>query len=73
MTHLPREITTAINTFTQYYFGKFNNGRQLHWKLSLGSAELKSKLNSSTRYEFTVSTYQMCLLYLFNTHSELTY
>ncbi len=68
-----RELTTAINTFTQYYFSKFNSGRQLHWKLSLGSADLRSKLNSAQRYEFQVSTYQMCLLLLFNTHIELTY
>ena len=30
MSNLPREITTAMNTFTQYYFSKFSNGRQLY-------------------------------------------
>ena len=70
---MPREMSIAMTCFTQFYYNKFNNGRQLNWKLSLGSAELKAKLNSSTRYEFHCSTYQMFLLLLFNSYPELSY
>jgi hypothetical protein len=37
---LPKEISSAMTGFSQFYFNKYNNGRQLNWKLSLGSAEL---------------------------------
>jgi len=64
--NLAKEINSAINTFSQYYQHRFNNVRQLHWKLSIGSAELKARLNSQMKYEFQVSSYQMCLLLFFN-------
>lgn len=73
MLNLAKELNSSMNTFSQYYQHRFNNVRQLHWKLSLGQADLRSKLNSNTRYEFQVSTYQMCLLMLFNQHQELSY
>lgn len=47
---LPKEIANAMAAFTQFYFSKFNNGRQIHWKLSLGSAELRG--NFHQKYEF---------------------
>ena len=54
-------------SFTQFYFSKFNNGRQIHWKLSLGSAELRCNFNQ--RYELLTSSYQMFLIMLFNEHA----
>ena len=74
LAQLPRELSNAMTCFTQFYYNKFNNGRQLNWKLSLGSADLKAKFGSGPhRYEFQVSTYQMVLLLLFNQHESLTY
>ena len=52
---LPKEIATAMNYFTQFYFSKFTNSRQIHWKLSLGSAELRGNFNQ--KYEFMTSSY----------------
>ena len=49
---LPKEIATAMNYFTQFYF---TNSRQIHWKLSLGSAELRGNFNQ--KYEFMTSSY----------------
>jgi hypothetical protein len=49
---MPREMVASMTCFASFYFNKFNNGRQLNWKLSLGTADLKSKLNSQTRFEF---------------------
>jgi len=70
---LTRELNTAINSFFQFYQNRFNNVRQLNWKFGLGHADIRSRLNAPTRYEFSVSTYQMCILLLFNQNAELSY
>lgn len=49
---LPPEISLAMASFTQFYFSKYNQGRQLNWKLSLGSAELRGNFGAKQRYEF---------------------
>ena len=60
--------------FTQFYFNKYNNGRQLNWKLSLGSAELQGVFGrNNQKYEFMTSTYQMIILTLFNEQATITY
>ena len=70
---LPREISSSMTAFTQFYFTKFNNGRQLNWKLNEGSAELRGNFNNRQHYEFQGSTYQMILLTLFNDSETHTY
>ena len=64
---LPKEINNSIQTFTQFYYNKYNNGRMLNWKLNLGNAELKGNFTSKS-YMFLISSYQMFLLLLFNEH-----
>ena len=49
---MPPEISLAMASFTQFYFSKYNQGRQLNWKLSLGSAELRGNFGQKMRYEF---------------------
>ena len=71
--NLPHEISLAMASFTQFYFSKYNQGRQLNWKLSLGSAELRGNFGAKQRYEFQTSSYQMFLLLLFNDHEVMTY
>ena len=70
---IPNEISTAMNCFSQFYYGKFNNGRCLHWKLNLGNAEIRGTFEAGKRYEFLCSSYQMFLLMLFNDHAVMTY
>ena len=70
---LPPEISTAMNTFTQFYYSKYNNGRMLNWKLALGNAELRGTFIEGKRYEFLVSSYQMFLLLMFNDMPVITY
>lgn len=50
-------------------------GRQLHWKLNQGHAELRARIGTKAgrKYELVVSTYQMCLLLLFNDRASVTY
>ena len=71
---LPPEIKQCMSVFKQYYMSKFS-GRQLHWKLNQGYAEVRAKIgsNGTKRYEMSVSTYQMCILMMFNEQSEVSY
>ena len=72
---LPTEIQNGIDHFSEFYLGK-HTGRKLKWQTSTGGADLKACFGSGTdirRYEFMVSTYQMCILLLFNDVDVLTY
>ena len=56
--------------FHQLYLAK-NNGRKLTWLCHLGNADMKVTFRSG-RKELNVSTYQMCILMLFNEYTELS-
>ena len=71
---IPRVIKDCMDIYKQYYMSKFS-GRQLHWKLNQGYAEIRARIgnNGTKRYEMSVSTYQMCILMLFNEKKEVTF
>lgn len=59
-------------------FNKFYNnrhtGRLLHWKASLGFADIKATLSDgASKHELQTSTYQMSILMLFNNSSQISY
>ncbi|VEU39797.1 unnamed protein product [Pseudo-nitzschia multistriata] len=72
---LPTVVQEAIDRYTKFYLEK-HTGRKLSWQTSAGSAELKATFGSDPnklrRYELGVSTYQMCILLLFNNAKTLT-
>jgi cullin 3 len=72
---LPVPIQDAIERYTAFYLNK-HTGRKLSWQTSAGQAELKctfgSGPNNFRRHELLVSTYQMCILLLFNENTTLT-
>eukprot|EP00536_Pseudo-nitzschia_multiseries_P002807 jgi/Psemu1/322715/estExt_fgenesh1_pg.C_390014 len=72
---LPQQVQEAIDRYTKFYLGK-HTGRKLSWQTSAGSAELKATFGSDPkklrRHELGVSTYQMCILLLFNDTNTLT-
>mmetsp|Transcript_4322 Transcript_4322/g.7299 ORF Transcript_4322/g.7299 Transcript_4322/m.7299 type:complete len:228 (-) Transcript_4322:35-718(-) len=72
--HLPPQIKQCMSVFKQYYMSKFN-GRQLNWKLNQGFAEMRARIGNGgkKKYEMSVSTYQMCILMLFNEQPRLSY
>lgn len=49
-----------------------HNGRKLVWQANMGTADLKVDFGSK-RHELNVSTFQMCILLLFNESDTLTY
>lgn len=71
---MPKEINTCIENFTQYYKSRQQHvHREIKWNFAMGTAIVQFKLPGSPKvYDLVVSTYQMCILYLFNYYPELT-
>jgi len=68
---LPPQIAKCCEVFKDQYL-KQHSGRRLTWQANMGTADLKAKFKSR-RHEINVSTYQMCVLLLFNTEDTLSY
>ncbi|KAK7266369.1 hypothetical protein RIF29_19013 [Crotalaria pallida] len=69
--NLPSEIMTICDKFRSYYLGT-HNGRRLSWQTNMGTADLKATFGKGQKHELNVSTYQMCVLMLFNNADRLT-
>ena len=67
---LPPVASTCVNVFDKYYHGKFE-GRKMAWVTHHGSAELRANFPTASKH-FTVTTYQMTILMLFNTTNKLS-
>lgn len=67
---LPAPIQQAIEHFSTFYLTE-HSGRKLSWQTSAGAAELRATFGSR-KHELAVSTYQMCILLLFNDNDTLT-
>jgi cullin 3 len=71
---LPQPIQAAIDNFSDFYLKK-HTGRKLSWQTSTGTGEIKATFGddgNSRVYYLCVSTYQMCILMLFNEKITLT-
>ncbi|KAL3815950.1 hypothetical protein ACHAXA_003571 [Cyclostephanos tholiformis] len=74
---LPTAIGAAMDRFKNYYLTTYT-GRKLSWQTSTGTAEIRLNLppaKGSTkprRHDLSVTTYQMCILVLFNVRDTLT-
>ena len=70
---MPVEINNCIDDFTAFYTKKpQNNHKKLDWNFAMGTAILVAKISDQQKYDLVVSTYQMCILYLFNFDKELS-
>ncbi|KAL6960751.1 Cullin-3A [Sarracenia purpurea var. burkii] len=70
--NLPTEILGICDKFRTYYFGA-HIGRRLSWQTNMGTADLKATFGKGQKRELNVSTYQMCILMLFNSGDRLSY
>ncbi|EPS73775.1 hypothetical protein M569_00979 [Genlisea aurea] len=70
--NLPSELSVLCEKFRSYYLGT-HTGRRLSWQTNMGTADLRASFGNGQRYELNVSTYQMCVLMLFNNADCLTY
>ncbi|CAI9780664.1 unnamed protein product [Fraxinus pennsylvanica] len=69
--NLPPEILGVCEKFRAYYLGT-HTGRRLTWQTNMGTAVLSAKFGNAPK-ELSVSTYQMCILMLFNNVDCLSY
>ncbi|KAL3688992.1 hypothetical protein R1sor_015301 [Riccia sorocarpa] len=70
--NLPTEILTMCDKFKAYYLST-HTGRRLTWQTNMGTADLKATFGANNKHELNVSTYQMCILLLFNMADRLNY
>ncbi|KAM0936812.1 putative cullin protein, neddylation [Dioscorea sansibarensis] len=70
--NLPAEILTVCERFRAYYLGT-HTGRRLSWQTNMGTADLKAMFGKGQKHELNVSTFQMCVLMLFNSSDCLGY
>ncbi|XP_071692307.1 cullin-3A-like [Rutidosis leptorrhynchoides] len=70
--NLPSEILTVCDKFKNYYLGT-HSGRRLTWQTNMGYADIKATFGRGQKHELNVSTYQMCVLMLFNNGDGLSY
>ena len=71
---LPPSVQEAIERFSKFYLEK-HTGRKLSWQTSAGAAEIRATFGTAPNYrrhDLCVSTYQMCILLLFNGGEALT-
>jgi len=68
---LPNEISECCHRFETFYLS-LHSGRRLTWQPNYGSADIKAHMPKS-KHELNVTTYQMCILMLFNSHLSLSY
>ncbi|XP_049385432.1 cullin-3A-like [Solanum stenotomum] len=70
--NLPSEILGVCDRFKTYYLGT-HTGRRLSWQTNMGTADLKATFGKGQKHELNVSTYQMCILMLFNKADRMSY
>lgn len=70
--NLPPEMLALCEKFRSYYLGT-HTGRRLTWQTNMGTADIKATFGKGQKHELNVSTYQMCVLMLFNNADRQTY
>nr|QFS19078.1 cullin-3A [Apopellia endiviifolia (species B)] len=70
--NLPTEILSMCDKFKGYYLST-HTGRRLTWQTNMGTSDLKAVFGNGQKHELNVSTYQMCILLLFNMSDKLNY
>ena len=68
---VPPAISDGQGRFTAYYTEKFRTGRRLMWLLNMGTADIRATFKSGKK-ELNVTTYQLCILMLFNNVNTMT-
>jgi cullin 3 len=63
--NLPAAVSDAIGAFEKFYLQK-HTGRKLAWQTATGTAEIRGTFGEGRKHDLVVSTYQMCILVLFN-------
>jgi cullin 3 len=70
--NLPEIVQQICEHFKSFYLQK-HSGRRLTWQTNMGNADIRAVFAPGVVHELNVSTYQMCVLQLFNSADALTY
>ncbi|KAJ1462111.1 Cullin [Pelagophyceae sp. CCMP2097] len=62
---LPPQAAACAKAYEAFYLVQ-HTGRKLTWQTAQGTAELKATFEAASTYHLTVTTFQMCILMLFN-------
>eukprot|EP00271_Cylindrocystis_brebissonii_P019086 TRINITY_DN5647_c0_g1_i1.p1 TRINITY_DN5647_c0_g1~~TRINITY_DN5647_c0_g1_i1.p1 ORF type:complete len:742 (+),score=137.63 TRINITY_DN5647_c0_g1_i1:468-2693(+) len=68
--NLPPDLLPICEKFKAHYLST-HSGRRLAWQTNMGTADIKAHFDKPC--ELNVSTYQMCILMMFNSADNLTY
>ena len=68
---LPNSMLQSISSFNHFY-GQITSQRKLTWMNCLGTVVLSGNFPVG-RYDFVCTTYQACLLYMFNEVHEMSF
>ncbi len=71
MCTLPETVQLKCKEFEEVYLER-HTGRKLQWQPNMGTAVIRLNLSCGRWHELHVSTYQMCILVLFNSSDELS-
>eukprot|EP01023_Acetabularia_acetabulum_P015500 TRINITY_DN1752_c0_g1_i3.p1 TRINITY_DN1752_c0_g1~~TRINITY_DN1752_c0_g1_i3.p1 ORF type:complete len:734 (-),score=134.21 TRINITY_DN1752_c0_g1_i3:274-2475(-) len=69
--NIPRELIQCKDEFEKFYSSAYS-GRKLSWQTNMGNVDIKTKFGNKT-HELNVSTYQLCILMLFDQVDELAF
>jgi len=70
--NIPTEMSVLCEKFLLYYLSNYTD-RKLSWQTNMGTAAIKATFENGQKHELIVSTYQMCVLMLFNNADRLSY
>lgn len=73
--NLPPDLLKCTEIFQKYYLSN-HNGRRLTWQTNMGSAEMRGFFGSGAsvkKHELNVTTFQVCILTLYNTQDTYTF
>jgi len=68
---LPSSLKKLSDRFEDFYLQQ-HQGRRIAWQCGMGMADVSARFGSK-RYELSVTTYQMCILMLFNEATSFTF
>jgi len=68
---LPPRVAASSERFKAFYLRQ-HSGRRLTWQTNRGTADIRAVFGTK-RHELNVTTYQMCILMLFNVSDKLTF
>ena len=69
---LPQQLASWIGTFENFYLNK-NKMKTLSWSYLHGSWTVRAIFENSKEYDLLLTTYQACIVMLFNSNDKLSF